>query len=39
MPRYFKLHCSYNYIVVTLQLHIAKNGDFKGEEIIAFLKI
>ena len=32
MPRRFKLHCSYSYIVVTLQLHIVKNGEFKEED-------
>ena len=36
MPRRFKLHCSYNYIIVSLQLYIVKSGEFKGEEIIAF---
>ena len=33
----FKLHRNYNYyIVVTLQLHIIKNGKFKDEEIVPF---
>ena len=36
MPRHFKSHCSYSYIVVTLHLHIVKNGEFKAEQIIAF---
>ena len=39
MPRRFKIHCSYNYIVVTLQLYVVKNGEFKEEKIIAFWKI
>ena len=34
--RRFKIHYSYSYIVITLQLHIVKNGEFKEEEIIAF---
>ena len=36
--RHFKLHCSYSYIVVTLQLYILKNREFKKAEIIAFSK-
>ena len=36
MPRQFKLHCSYSYIAVTLQLCFVKNGEFKEKEIITF---
>ena len=39
MPRRFKLHYSYSCIVVTLQLDIVKNGEFKQEDIITFWKI
>ena len=31
IPRHFKLHCRYSYIIVTLQLHIVKHGEFKKE--------
>ena len=35
----FQINSSYSYILVTLQLHIVKNDEFKKEEIIAFWKI
>ena len=36
MPRYLKLHRSYNDDAIILQLYIVKNDEFKEKEIIAF---